>query len=58
MLGFFATWKSGEILIDPTEIVDAKWFRADELPMIPPPMSISRQLIDVWLSEMKAKPAA
>ena len=57
MLGFFATWKSGDIAIDPTEIVDAKWFRADELPMVPPPMSISRQLIDVWLSEIKAKSA-
>ena len=27
MLGFFATWKSGEIVRDPSEIVDAKWFR-------------------------------
>jgi len=55
MLGFFATWKSGDIVIAPTEIVDAKWFRADELPMIPPPLSISRKLIDVWLAEMSAK---
>lgn len=53
MLGFFATWKSGEIVIDPSEIVDAKWFRADELPMIPPPLSISRKLIDVWLDEVR-----
>lgn len=52
MLGFFATWKGGEIVCDPTEIVDAKWFKADELPMIPPPLSISRQLIDVWLKDV------
>lgn len=52
MLGFFATWKSGEIVIDPTEIVDARWFGADELPMVPPPLSISRQLIDVWVAEV------
>ena len=31
MLGFFATWKSGEIAIDKAEIVDARWFGADEL---------------------------
>jgi NAD+ diphosphatase len=52
MLGFFATWSGGEIVVDKTEIVDAKWFRADELPMIPPSMSISRQLIDVWLADV------
>jgi NAD+ diphosphatase len=54
MLGFFATWKAGEIAIDPTEIVDAKWFSAEELPMIPPPLSISRQLIDAWLADVAA----
>lgn len=53
MLGFFARWAGGEIVIDETEIVDAKWFKADELPMIPPSMSISRQLIDTWLAELR-----
>lgn len=51
MLGFFARWAGGEIVVDQTEIVDAKWFRRGELPMIPPAMSISRQLIDVWLAD-------
>jgi len=55
MLGFFARWAGGEIVVDKTEIVDAKWFRADELPMVPPSMSISRQLIDVWLDELRAR---
>jgi NAD+ diphosphatase len=54
MLGFFATWKAGEIVIDPSEIVDAKWFSASELPMIPPPLSISRQLIDAWLADVES----
>ena len=58
MLGFFATWKGGEIVIDPSEIVDAKWFRADELPMIPPPLSISRKLIDVWLDDVRGNAKA
>jgi NAD+ diphosphatase len=51
MVGFTAKWKSGEIDIDATEIVDARWFRRDELPPIPPPISIARKLIDAWLAE-------
>ena len=50
MLGFEATWASGEIDIDEREIVDAQWFRADDLPMIPPGMSIARTLIDAWVA--------
>ena len=49
MIGFEATWASGEIVIDETEIVDARWYRADALPMIPPGMSIARTLIDRWV---------
>ena len=35
---------------DPTEIVDAGWFRRDALPPIPPAISIARRLIDGWLA--------
>lgn len=49
MIGFEATWASGDILIDESEILDAQWFGPDDLPMIPPPMSIARTLIDRWL---------
>ena len=49
MIGFEATWAGGDIVIDEKEIVDAQWFRADDLPMIPPGMSIARTLIDRWL---------
>jgi NAD+ diphosphatase len=49
MVGFTATWKSGEIDIDPTEIVDAQWFRRDDMPPVPPAISIARKLIDAWL---------
>ncbi|MEA2749054.1 MAG: diphosphatase [Myxococcales bacterium] len=57
MLGFFASWKSGEIVCEPSEILDAKWFNAGALPMIPPPMSISRKLIDAWLADVGAPEA-
>jgi NAD+ diphosphatase len=50
MLGFEATWASGDIVIDEREIVDAQWFRPDALPMIPPGMSIARTLIDAWVA--------
>ena len=46
MIGFFARWVEGELVPDPTEIVDAGWFRRDALPPIPPPISIARRLID------------
>jgi NAD+ diphosphatase len=50
MLGFNADWVRGEIEIDPVEIVDAKWFAPDDLPQIPPGISIARRLIDDWLA--------
>jgi NAD+ diphosphatase len=51
MVGFFADWAGGEIRADGTEILDARWFRPDALPMIPPRLSIARRLIDVWLED-------
>ncbi|HEY2430911.1 MAG TPA: NAD(+) diphosphatase [Acidimicrobiales bacterium] len=53
MLGFRARWESGDIRIDPTEIADAAWFAADDLPMIPPGISIARTLIDAWVAEQR-----
>lgn len=53
MIGFNAKYASGDIVCDPTEIVDAKWFTADNLPNIPGKVSIARWLIDEWLSRQK-----
>jgi NAD+ diphosphatase len=50
MIGFRADYHSGEIVPDPTEIVDAGWYRKDDLPMIPPGISIARKLIDAWVA--------
>jgi NAD+ diphosphatase len=50
MIGFTATWLSGDIVCDHTEIVDAQWFRRDHAPSIPPAISIARRLIDSWLN--------
>jgi len=46
MIGFTARWASGDIVPDPTEIADADWFAPDELPRVPPKLSIARELID------------
>jgi NAD+ diphosphatase len=46
MLGFHADYVSGEIARDEAELVDARWFHYRELPLIPPPYTISRSLID------------
>lgn len=51
MLGFRADYASGDIVCDPTEILDANWYTRDALPMIPPGISIARKLIDEWLAE-------
>lgn len=50
MIGFDADWAGGEIHIDAKEIIDADWFDAGALPMIPPGLSIARRLIDAWLA--------
>jgi NAD+ diphosphatase len=52
MIGFRARYRAGELTMDPDEIADAGWFRRDELPMIPPPISIARRLIDEWVAEV------
>jgi NAD+ diphosphatase len=49
MIGFTARWKSGEVQVDGKEIADARWFAPDDLPDIPPSMSIARYIIDGWL---------
>lgn len=50
MLGFTARWAEGEIVPDGVEIGDAGWFTPENMPEIPPSISISRKLIDHWLS--------
>lgn len=53
MIGFFAEYERGDIVVDEKEIAHADWFRADALPTIPPPLSIARRLIDAWVAEVR-----
>jgi NAD+ diphosphatase len=50
MIGFRARYIGGDIQCDPTEIADAKWFRRNELPNVPPHVSIARHIINQWLA--------
>ena len=54
MLGYFARWESGDIEVDGVEIADARWFHYRELPNVPPPSSISGQLIRSYISSLSA----
>ena len=54
MIGFWARYAGGEIRIDERELDDARWFRYDDLPELPAPLSLSRQLIDAWVASRRA----
>ena len=49
MIGFTATWVSGDLRLEEAEIADAQWFTRDDLPELPGSLSIARRLIDDWL---------
>ena len=51
MIAFTATYAGGEIRIDEEEIVDAGWFEPDAFPDIPGKISISRRLIDWYVTK-------
>src|SRR4051812_42169158 len=53
MLGFEATYVSGEARVADAELEDVRWFTRAELragePQLPPRMTIARRLIEGWL---------
>jgi len=49
MIGFSARYVSGEIGLDEEELDRAAWFHVRDLPGLPPPVSLSRQMIDAWV---------
>jgi len=56
MLAFTARHAGGELSPDPSELSDARWFELDDLPMVPPRISIARQLIDDWVRRQGGDP--
>ncbi len=53
MLAFHAEYESGEIKFADGELTDGGFFSSESLPLLPPPPSIARRLIDEWLSERR-----
>ncbi len=53
MVAFTAKYAGGDIRIDPSEIVSADWYAADNLPTIPGPFSVARRLIDWFVAEQQ-----
>ena len=51
MVGFRANHVSGDIVCEEGEILDANWYRRDDMPMIPPTISIAGKIIEAWLAE-------
>ncbi len=49
MIGFTAEYESGEISVDKTEISLANWYDVNNLPELPPKMSIAREMIDWFI---------
>ena len=51
MIGFTADYVDGEIHLQKEELSRGRWFRKDNLPILPEKLSIARKLIDAWLEE-------
>lgn len=49
MIGFTAEHESGEISVDGKEISEAGWYDVNNLPELPPKMSIAREIIDRFM---------
>lgn len=55
MIGFVATYASGEVRPDPRELEDARWFSIAELPDLPGRHSIARFILDQYARPVGAK---
>ncbi len=50
MIGLTADYAGGELTPEPGEIEAADWYRAEELPELPPRVSIARRMIDDFVA--------
>ena len=51
MVGFRANYVGGDIVCEEGEILDANWYRKDDLPLVPPEISIAGKIINAWVAE-------
>ncbi|TKI03137.1 NAD(+) diphosphatase [Martelella alba] len=55
MTAFMADYAEGEIIPDHGEILDAGWYRYDALPLLPPPGTVARRLIEDTVALCRAE---
>ena len=55
MTAFMADYDSGEIVIDQKELLEANWYRYDDLPLLPPPGTVARRLIEDTVAMCRAE---
>ena len=53
MIAYTAEYESGEPVPQPGEIEDVQWFALDQLPALPPPISIAGRLIRAVVSHLQ-----
>ncbi len=53
MIGFTADYDSGQISMDKSEVLDADWFDAGHLPMVPEKKVLAGELIDWFVESQK-----
>jgi NAD+ diphosphatase len=58
MVAFTAEHAEGELTPDGVEIEEAAWYAVDEIPVVPPPISLARALIDHFVRAQGGDPAA
>jgi NAD+ diphosphatase len=51
MVGFTARYGSGDLVLQASEIAEADWFPPDDLPLVPPSMSIAGRMIEAWAAD-------
>jgi NAD+ diphosphatase len=56
MIGFTADYMDGELNPQPGEIEDAGWYTAEDLPQLPPRISIARAMIDDFVRQQGLDP--
>lgn len=58
MVAFTAEHAAGELSPDPAEIEEAGWYAVDQIPIVPPSISLARALIDDFVRSHGGDPSA
>ena len=57
MVGFYAAYAGGDLVLDPNEILEAAWFREYQFPSMAGPPSIARLLMENFIANGPVRPS-